>query len=578
MATTTTWTLADPSSGKRVFYRPLGDVETSYYWDILYDGTADIAMNIELCDLQGTPPTTIPRVVRTWASIKRRFPLLVAETQNLGNGVRFVVREERIGTLVPEEVTYRDIGSRENANAFASAVLVGPPPLSTDLLARMYVLRRTDNSHRFHVIILIAHCIIDSCSTSTIMRTFCDTLASSIEHPVAPLEDRLAMCLPLESRVRYGPYGRLNDAQWRWKRAIGFVLYALRSRSLQGGHTLPAKLTTTTFVTPALSGILAAYLSPEISKVIMTNCRRHGITFNNAYFVLSQVAMTRVLCRRYLRGEIGEKEWEYRKRQPMHILGPLDLRSYLDQKWYQSGGAGEVGLNVGYFHCILPFMPLGSSRELRHLGSVDGAPPFPSLLSFKRFVYRAKLLKIQTEKFCRHPRFLDIVLASHSLGAKKTREVALEWINRNRIQSRESLPIEWVDDGRWIPTQIGASVGNVDPFVPLEYPLPSKHPLSPISVDKTPSRAGYSVHMPPMSPDHDMHAPAIRIAYWRTFLHARSGELYIGALTSRQMLQYHIFYDRNVFSDDVVAEWLDEIQAATIWYLGRGEERVHSKL
>lgn len=37
------------------------------------------------------------------------------------------------------------------------------------------------------------------------------------------------------------------------------------------------------------------------------------------------------------------------------------------------------------------------------------------------------------------------------------------------------------------------------------------------------------------------------------------------------MLQYHIFYDRNVFSDDIVAEWLDEVRVATIWYLGREE-------
>jgi len=232
MATVTAWTLADSSPGKRAFHRALGDVETSYYWDILYNGTADIAMNIELYDLQSTAPT-FPRVVGTWTSIKRRFPLLVAVTQNTGDGVRFVVCEERIDNLVPDEVTYQDVASREDANAFVSDVLAGPPALSTALLARMYVLRRTDDGRRFHVVILIAHCITDSCSTSTIMRTFCDTLSSSIEHLVAPLEDRLAMCLPLESHVRYGPYSRLNDAQWRWKRAIGFVLYTVKYRMFQ---------------------------------------------------------------------------------------------------------------------------------------------------------------------------------------------------------------------------------------------------------------------------------------------------------------------------------------------------------
>lgn len=232
MVTISAWAVADSSAGKRVFHRALGDVETSYYWDILYNGTADIAMNIELCDLQGTV-ATFPKVVATWMSIKRRFPLLAAETQNTGDSVHFLVREERIKTLAPAEIMYQNIGSREGADAFASDIITGPPPLSTALLARMYILRRTDDGGRFHVIILAAHCITDSCSTSTIMRTFCDTLASSVEHPVAPLEDRLAMCLPLESRIRYGRYGRLNDAQWRWKRAIGFALYTVRYRAFQ---------------------------------------------------------------------------------------------------------------------------------------------------------------------------------------------------------------------------------------------------------------------------------------------------------------------------------------------------------
>lgn len=193
----------------------------------------------------------------------------------------------------------------------------------------------------------------------------------------------------------------------------------------------------------------------------MDNCRHYGITINYAYFVLSQVAMTRVLYRRYLRGEIGDEEWEYRKRQPMHIFGPLNLRPYMDQRWFQNGGLGEVGLNVGYLHCILPFMPLGSSGGIRQFDWADGAPPFSSLLSFKRFLHRTKLLKIQTERFTKHPNFVDIILGSHSHSANRSRDVAMEWINKDKTQSAHSPPMKWMGNGCSVSTQIGTSVGNV---------------------------------------------------------------------------------------------------------------------
>ena len=31
----------------------------------------------------------------------------------------------------------------------------------------------------------------------------------------------------------------------------------------------------------------------------------------------------------------------------------------------------------------------------------------------------------------------------------------------------------------------------------------------------------------------------------------------------------HVFYDRNVFEDEVVKEWLDEVRGAEWWYLGQ---------
>ena len=54
-----------------------------------------------------------------------------------------------------------------------------------------------------------------------------------------------------------------------------------------------------------------------------------------------------------------------------------------------------------------------------------------------------------------------------------------------------------------------------------------------------------------------------------TRLHARSEELYLGALTSRGQLNMYIFYDGNVYEEGVAREWLDEVREAVLWYLGQ---------
>ena len=68
------------------------------------------------------------------------------------------------------------------------------------------------------------------------------------------------------------------------------------------------------------------------TNTVLANCRRNQLTFGNAYLALAQVAMTRVLYRRYLRGDISEEEWAYRKRQPHFCSRPLNLRPYLDKE------------------------------------------------------------------------------------------------------------------------------------------------------------------------------------------------------------------------------------------------------
>ena len=144
----------------------------------------------------------------------------------------------------------------------------------------------------------------------------------------------------------------------------------------QGGHTLPRRLTPHTRFTPARSGFVSSSISREASERILQTCRSKGLTFGNVHFVLGQVALTRVLCRRYIRGDIDKDEWEYRRREPMSTGGLLNIRPFLDKQWYERGGSANISLAISFLSYILPFMPLGAAFNL---APGDSLPEFQEI-------------------------------------------------------------------------------------------------------------------------------------------------------------------------------------------------------
>jgi hypothetical protein len=50
----------------------------------------------------------------------------------------------------------------------------------------------------------------------------------------------------------------------------------------------------------------------------------------------------------------------------------------------------------------------------------------------------------------------------------------------------------------------------------------------------------------------------------------RPAQLYLSAWTLDGRLNFTSFYDANVYSTEIVREWINEMQAATEWYLGGG--------
>ncbi|KAG9314804.1 hypothetical protein JVU11DRAFT_3893 [Chiua virens] len=596
------WTLVDthPSQG-RTFQRPLDPAERAFLWDSHFDGIADAAKQykLRLSNIdQDANLFSEANIVKAWISTKRRFPLAGATVQGLlgeadpsnANGSdsdghvtyllnsnpHFVVREHDLAVLRPHEIVFGEVTCLQDVQDRIDAIWNEGRVLSEDVLVQLHVYRETD-PHVLHLVLFVAHYVADMLADETLGRCLLDTLArggdSNWEPAQMPLEERLAMAVPMVDRAPEH-LRSLSVAKRRWRMAIGAVIYQLMVAKRQGGQTLPCRITRSTPLTPAKTGFISTLLTDTQTATVLANCRVHGLTFGIAHLPLAQVATTRVLYRRYLRGEISEQEWTYRKRQPYLTAGPINLRPRLDKTWFDRGGGGEFVLSMGPFFHHLPFMTLGttapSSRDqnpvLQH-----GAPPCSDLLTFDRFLHRARLLKKQAATFYNHPLFFEIVCAYARACDTNGLRGALAWLKVRKTQVHSDDEVLAVTDLPLVRTHIGSSYGDVDLITPTAFPLPATHPLSPGASVPHPLRAGY-VTDPSLSssPAVDVAGvPTIKLENSMLHLHTRPTELYLGASSSRGQLSLFVHYDRNVYEDTVVKEWLEEVKGAVLWYLGR---------
>lgn len=238
----------------------------------------------------------------------------------------------------------------------------------------------------------------------------------------------------------------------------------------------------------------------------------------------------------------------------MHFTGPINLRPYLDREWYQSSGAHEVFLAIGFWNTILPLMPVSSVVE------DDGTPPFPALLSTKQFLYRALLAREQQARKLNHPLLHEFHELRMPFRIRSTRVLTEMWQaqqeGRKYMGNEAHYSGSFKTMGACIFANGGSSLGNVsrddfnrwsianhsttqrDKLIPLEYPIASG-------------------------------PPRLRIVNYDSALRCRPTELYLGAVTSHGQLELFAHYDANVFEEEVVQEWVEEVRAATVHYLGR---------
>ena len=138
---------------------------------------------------------------------------------------------------------------------------------------------------------------------------------------------------------------------------------------------------------------------------------------------------TRVLHRRYLRGEITEEWWWWYRSQPFYAKGPLNSRPFLDREWYQGGGFEAVMVGISSYFVTLPSIPAVSREWLsQHRSELeDGTPPFSALLPQDRFVRRAQSWKRQIKDMLTHPLLFEIWMASHAARIPMCKAVIGKW-------------------------------------------------------------------------------------------------------------------------------------------------------
>ena len=206
-----------------VYERPLGTTEFCFYWDSIFERTADTLQHAEIevnytISRQSMDPSNLKRI---WVVLKQRFPLLGAQLEERNeDSIFFKVDEENLQKTLPGEFTFRKISSSQEASDLVYSLVTKEKALSNDLLACVFVLERTDLLGCFHLIVQVAHCITDGMSNISILKSFLNQLCNPLP-PMPNLQERLALSVSSEELVRHR---KLSEARRRWRRAIAAVL------------------------------------------------------------------------------------------------------------------------------------------------------------------------------------------------------------------------------------------------------------------------------------------------------------------------------------------------------------------
>ncbi|KAJ7655396.1 hypothetical protein B0H17DRAFT_1099186, partial [Mycena rosella] len=215
-----------------------------------------------------------------------------------------------------------------------------------------------------------------------------------------------------------------------------------------------------------------------------------------------------------------------------HAAGPINLRPFLDKAWYQGGGQNNVSVMLPIsitlsLHSVGPPAARARRRRPGARRSDDSETLLAALQHRKEacgsllqqpFVLRGR----HRTSFCED--------SNAERCGRQVEQNPHSYVQPGEVEKRNVSAMEQVDYGP-VGGHGGSTFGNLDNSLPRKY-------------------------------------PGLTLQKYETLLHCRTGELYLGAGTFCEQLSLSLHWDRNVFSDDVVREWVDETRRAIYFYLG----------
>lgn len=219
--TQTQWKPISPSTGTGpAFERPLGITEEGFYWDSVFDRTADTLRHAEVVVRGDSVEAvlSVPNLNKAWAVLKQRYPLLQAIIEERSQDeVVFIVDPSRSAPDNQTDLFIEEVHALE-VDLKVESLLNGQSPLSNTLLACVFVLKRSDKPSHAHILIHSAHSISDGVAHDTLLRELLQLLSDSDVIPKHAWTERLVLSVATESLP---PYQDSTPPKARWRRAIG---------------------------------------------------------------------------------------------------------------------------------------------------------------------------------------------------------------------------------------------------------------------------------------------------------------------------------------------------------------------
>ena len=221
----------------------------------------------------------------------------------------------------------------------------------------------------------------------------------------------------------------------------------LAALTQQGGHGFLRRPDAPSHVQPQSAAILHTFSEAD-TVLVRAFCRQHKVGLGDLQTALARVAFARMMHRFRLAGRIGEDEWELRRKLPIYLGAPLNIRAFCGER---AGVQIAIGTRLG----ILPAMPT--------VGRGDRVPEFDELASSARLVRHARLLTRQRIDTANHPVEREIMFIR-----------AQGWATRGApVMDQPTV----ADAGPAITTIVGGSTGDMDAALPHAYPIGSTTPV-----------------------------------------------------------------------------------------------------